>query len=57
MNTLVKQSLKQQDSCPACFISWKALDEMLHECQGSDNYCLAQFFLANRHICRERFEK
>lgn len=55
MLAAVKESLKQQSECPSCHVSWKAIEDMLHDGKGSDNYSLAQCIIENCPVCGERF--
>ncbi len=52
---IIQELLKEQDKCPSCGINWRAVEDMLHDGLGSDNYQAALVITANCDICRVRF--
>ncbi len=52
---VIQETLKQQDKCPSCQINWRAVEDMLHDGLGSDNYQAALVITANCACCRVRF--
>jgi len=57
LGSLVRQSLKVQGECPKCGVSWRAVEDMLHDGINSDNYQTALVITANCDICRMRFSE
>jgi Pyruvate/2-oxoacid:ferredoxin oxidoreductase delta subunit len=55
MLAVVKESLKLQSECPKCKVSWKCLEECLHEPAGSENRMIASFIIDGCAVCSERF--
>ena len=54
---LVKQSLKHLDTCPKCKVSWRELEDSLHEGLYSGNCYIALLLIRNCDICMARFAK
>jgi len=52
----VRQSLKQQDTCPKCKASWVEMEKSLNEGMESDNCYLALLQIRNCDVCLIRFQ-
>ena len=51
------ESLKVQTECPKCGVSFKELEDSLHEGMDSENYQIAQMVINNCPVCQWRFEE
>jgi len=57
MNEELLDSLMIQDTCPKCSVSWREIDDSLHEGITSENYQIARMIIENCKVCQLRFGK
>ena len=54
--SLIDKTLKYQDECPRCGVSWQTVEDMFHDPIDSDNCQAAIVITRNCTICHARFK-
>ena len=57
ISPMVRETLKQQDECPQCHVSWLTLEDSLNTSIDSPDWYIALSIIRNCDICMMRFAK